>query len=154
MSSKIPKITQVLELCLYSRSLPKSVEFYSKTLNLGTPSISSERLAVFPLGQTMLILFQRSQTSNDSILPHEMGTIPGHGLDPSPENDKVNLKTHFALAVEKKEEVDQWEERFKEEKVEVLGEVEWPGGGKSVYFQDPDGNVGEIASRGIWPPHY
>ncbi|GAA5949527.1 hypothetical protein JCM3765_002692 [Sporobolomyces pararoseus] len=153
MASNVPKITQVLELCLYSRSLSKSIDFYSKVLNLGTPSFSSDRLAVFPLAQTTLILFQRGQTHKDSFLPHEMGKISGHGLTPNPENDKVDLKTHFALAVEKKEEVDQWEERFKEEKVEILGKVEWPGGGKSVYFQDPDGHVGEIASRGIWP-HY
>lgn len=97
------------------------------------------------------MLFQRNQTIKDSFLPS--GKIPGHGLEASPENDRVELKTHFALAVEKKEEVDAWEERFKEEKVEVLGKVDWPGGGKSVYFEDLDGHVGEIASRGIWP-HY
>jgi catechol 2,3-dioxygenase-like lactoylglutathione lyase family enzyme len=178
MTSKLPKITQVLELCLckperrtltskqqeltsdsilvYSadaRSLPKSIEFYSKVLDLGNPSFSSDRLAVFPLAQTTLIIFQRGSTHKDSTLPNELGTIPGHGLLPPPENDKVDLKTHFALAVEKKEEVDLWEERFREEKIDVLGKVEWPGGGKSVYFRDPDGHVGEIASRGIWP-HY
>lgn len=134
-----------------ARSLPRSVEFYRDVLALGEPSFSSERLAVFPLSQTTLILFQRGQTHRDSVLA--LGTIPGHGLDPSSESDQINLKTHFALAVEKKDEVDQWETRFRENKVEILGKVEWPGGGKSVYFQDPDGHVGEIASRGIWP-HY
>jgi catechol 2,3-dioxygenase-like lactoylglutathione lyase family enzyme len=69
------------------------------------------------------------------------------------ENRDIVLKTHFALAVDKREEVDAWEERFEEEGVDVLGKVEWPTGGKSVYFQDLDGHVGEIASRGIWP-HY
>lgn len=72
----------------------------------------------------------------------------------SSEDDKINLKTHFALSVEKREDVDLWEKELRAKGVEIMGKVDdWPGGGKSVYFADPDGNVGELASRGIWP-HY
>jgi catechol 2,3-dioxygenase-like lactoylglutathione lyase family enzyme len=59
----------------------------------------------------------------------------------------VNLRTHFALAVEKPEDVDQWEQELRSKGVEILGKVDWPRGGKSVYFADPDEMVGEIASR-------
>ena len=31
--------------------------------------------------------------------------------------------------------------------------MDWELGGKSVYFEDPDGHVGEIGSKGIWK-HY
>lgn len=71
----------------------------------------------------------------------------------SPSDENVQLKTHFALAVEKNIEVDQWERELREKEVKILGKVDWPKGGRSVYFEDPDGHVGEIASRGIWPHH-
>lgn len=81
------------------------------------------------------------------------GKIPGHGL--SRDDDKVDLKSHFALSVETREDVDRWEKELREKGVEITGNVnDWPaGGGKSLYFADPDGHVGELASRGIWP-HY
>lgn len=44
-----------------------------------------------------------------------------------------------------------WEKELRGKGVRILGKVEWPKGGKSVYFADPDEHVGEIASRGIWP---
>lgn len=51
------------------------------------------------------------------------------------------------MAVEKPEDVDQWEQELRSKGVEILGKVDWPRGGKSVYFADPDEMVGEIASR-------
>ncbi|BGP36347.1 hypothetical protein JCM10450v2_000246 [Rhodotorula kratochvilovae] len=148
MASQLPKITHVLELCLYARHLPTSVAFYSQTLRLGTPYLDTPRMAGFSLGSTTVLLFQRGATADDSVMPHGRGLIPGHG----PAGDET-MKTHFALAVERADEVEQWEKEFREGGVEVLGKVEWPKGGRSVYFADPDGHVGEIASRGIWP-HY
>ncbi|GAA6058524.1 hypothetical protein JCM10212_006963 [Sporobolomyces blumeae] len=151
MSSTLLKLSQVLELCLYTRSSTRSVDFYANTLRLGPPSVASDRLAVFPLSSTTLILFQRGKTSEPSVLAS--GTIPGHGLDGSSASDAVDLRTHFALAVEERADVDAWEQELRRKGVEVTGSVVWPKGGKSVYFKDVHGHVGEIASRGIWP-HY
>ncbi|GAA5922667.1 uncharacterized protein JCM15063_003381 [Sporobolomyces koalae] len=151
--STLPKLTHVLELCLYTRSLPRSIEFYSKTLQLGTPSFASDRLAVFPLASTTLILFQQGLTHEPTSLGTR-GTIPGHGLAPSDvDTRQVKLASHFALAVSERNHVEQWEQELRNQGVEVTGTVDWPAGGKSVYFKDLDGHVGEIASRGIWP-HY
>jgi hypothetical protein len=89
-------------------------------------------------------------TSNDCI--------PGHG--PSEDviallkgGGKQGLKQHYCLAVSSKEEVGEWEEWFAEKGVKVLGTMDWERGGRSVYFVDSDGHVGEIGSRGIWG-HY
>jgi catechol 2,3-dioxygenase-like lactoylglutathione lyase family enzyme len=126
----------------------------------------------FALSQTTLLLFQLGATALDSQMPDNRGTIPGHG----PSQDILNLvladsgadnshpasrrsdipgrlNQHFCLAVPAPEDVQVWEKWFKEKNVEILGKVDWPRGGKSVYFSDLDGNVGEIASRGIWE-HY
>jgi len=32
----------------------------------------------------------------------------------------------------------------------VEGRVDWPAGGKSVYFRDPDGHMLELATPGLW----
>ncbi|KAL2416811.1 hypothetical protein ABEF95_005419 [Exophiala dermatitidis] len=71
---------------------------------------------------------------------------------PSPSNPE-NLHQHFCFAVPSPDDVSAWEQWFEDKKVKVLGKVEWPRGGRSVYFADLDGNVGEVASRGIWG-HY
>ncbi|GAA5856171.1 hypothetical protein JCM8547_000802 [Rhodosporidiobolus lusitaniae] len=153
----MPKITHVLELCLYARHLPTSVTFYRDVLRLGAPVLSTPRMAVFPLGPTLLLLFQRGDTLSDSPageIPEldssakGNGVIPGHGL---PEGNENKLKTHFALAVEKREDVEVWEKELEAKGVEILGRVSWPKGGRSVYFSDPDQHVGEIVSKGIWP---
>jgi catechol 2,3-dioxygenase-like lactoylglutathione lyase family enzyme len=96
----------------------------------------------------------------------EGGQLPGHGpsqgiidaltsKDSSTANgfDQATLKQHFCLAVKTPDDVSKWEERFKEHSVPISGRMEWEKGGRSVYFSDPDGHVGEIGSRGIWE-HY
>lgn len=37
--------------------------------------------------------------------------------------------------------------------MKILGRMDWEKGGKSVYFEDLDGHVGEVGSRGVWA-HY
>ncbi|KEF53982.1 uncharacterized protein A1O9_09777 [Exophiala aquamarina CBS 119918] len=73
-------------------------------------------------------------------------------LYPSPMPQSF-LKQHFCLAVPTVADVAAWEDWFRESGVRVTGTVDWPKGGRSVYFADLDGNVGEVGSRGIWD-HY
>jgi catechol-2,3-dioxygenase len=69
----------------------------------------------------------------------------------SNDHPEVSLKLHYAFAVEKREDVFHWEEHFNKSGVHIHSTMEWERGGRSVYFFDPDGHVGEIVSRGIWP---
>lgn len=145
--ASLPRFSHILELCLYCKSLPKSVAWYKDVLRL-KPHLETPRVAAFPLGDSAtLLLFQRGETSEDTSLG-QAGLIPGHGL---PADSDVKLKTHFALAVDKPEDVLVWKEELESRRVKILGEVTWPAKGRSVYFEDPDGHVGEVASRGIWP---
>ena len=116
-------------------------------------------MAGFALGNTVLLLFQLGLTSRDLV--SDRGCIPNHGpsqgivdsLKSASSNDRPNLKQHYCLAAKDPADVVQWEEWFKKKQVEVIGTMDWERGGRSVYFADPDGHVGEIGSRGIWP-HY
>ena len=39
---------------------------------------------------------------------------------------------------------------YKSAGVDIETEVEWPGGGRSIYVRDPAGNSVELASSTIW----
>jgi catechol 2,3-dioxygenase-like lactoylglutathione lyase family enzyme len=66
---------------------------------------------------------------------------------------KSTLKQHFCFAVSDPDEVRGFEKVLQQQGVKILGTMNWERGGRSVYFGDPDGHIGEIGSRGIWP-HY
>ncbi len=130
------------------------------------------RLSGFALGPTTLLLFQLGMTKNDVVTSR--GTIPHHaptqrilnllsvdgdepgdsaGADTDEEVKTQSLRQHFCLAVEKREDVERWEDYLKAKKVRILSTMDWEKGGRSVYFTDNDGHIGEIGSRGIWD-HY
>lgn len=116
-------------------------------------------MAGFALGQTNLLIFQRGATNKDVHLPDDRGLIPRHGLAESTvqeaERSPTELRTHFCLAVESAEDVEKWADELTSKGVTILGEAKWPQRGqyraRSVYFSDPDGHIGEVASPGIWP---
>ncbi|KIW98296.1 uncharacterized protein Z519_01880 [Cladophialophora bantiana CBS 173.52] len=175
---KPPKISHILETCLMVKDVGAATEFYKNVLDV-EPFMNTPRMSGFALSQTTLLLFQLGATASDSPMPDNRGTIPGHGpsqdilnlllsaapdasrqsqtQNPTPTNrvEKIpgRLNQHFCLAVASPADVQAWEKWFEDKQVEILGKVDWPRGGKSVYFGDLDGNVGEIASRGIWE-HY
>ena len=56
---------------------------------------------------------------------------------------------HFALGIEG-EAFDAWRKLLQGHGVSIEKEVEWPKGGKSLYFRDPAGNSVELATPGVW----
>jgi catechol 2,3-dioxygenase-like lactoylglutathione lyase family enzyme len=48
-------------------------------------------------------------------------------------------------------EYEAWKERLGAHGVEITQEIEWPSGPRSFYFDDPAGNVLEIAEADMWP---
>jgi catechol 2,3-dioxygenase-like lactoylglutathione lyase family enzyme len=87
----------------------------------------------------MLLLFPRGKTLETVVMPG--GTIPPHdGHGP----------LHVAFAVTR-ESLTAWEARLSAHAVAIEGRTEWPRGGTSVYFRDPDGHLLELATPGLWP---
>lgn len=116
-----------------------------------------DRIVAFALSNMTLLLFTLGLTKEDMI--SERGKIPWHGPTDAilqllgDVKQQQSLHQHYCLAVEKVEDVKHWEEWFAEQNVKMLGTMDWERGGRSVYFEDPDGHIGEVGSRGIWP-HY
>ena len=47
-------------------------------------------------------------------------------------------------------ELDDWKARLEAAGVEIESDMEWPQGGRSIYFRDPAGNSLEFTEARIW----
>ena len=133
-----PPITGVLETAIYVDDIGRAANFYGDTLGL-RPLIEDDRLVALDAGPaSVLLLFRRGATLKDVVLPG--GTIPAHdGSGPY----------HFALRIPA-DALPAWRDHLKARGVTITAEMTWPQGGESLYFNDPDGHVVELATPGIW----
>jgi catechol 2,3-dioxygenase-like lactoylglutathione lyase family enzyme len=124
----------VLETCLYVDDLPRAERFYIDVLDLSLESKQEGRHLFFHCGQRMLLLFNplASRESNDQF--------PSHGsFGPG----------HVAFAI-REDELSAWSNRLAERGVAIEKIIDWPAGGRSLYFRDPAGNSLELATPKIW----
>ncbi len=134
-----PPIAGLLETALYVDDLARSATFFEGIVGLKA-MFRSERLIAYDAGpQAVLLVFARGGSIEDSL--SERGTIPGHdGAGP----------LHMAFRVTA-DSYDAWRAHLTAAGVTMRGEMAWPAGGHSLYFEDPDGHVLELATPGIWP---
>ena len=128
------QLQHVLETCLYVDDLTAAEQFYTQVLGLAFVSRQEGRHVFLRCGQRMLLLFN----------PHESGKadsgFPPHGaIGPG----------HVAFAV-RESDLAQWRERLETTGVTIEKTIDWPGGGRSLYFRDPAGNSLELATPRIW----
>jgi catechol 2,3-dioxygenase-like lactoylglutathione lyase family enzyme len=133
-----PRISGVLETCLYVDDLARARAFYDRVFALPV-MFEDERLVVYDAGPaSALLLFRRGGTLEAVHLPG--GAIPPHdGQGP----------LHFALAIPA-DQLEAWRAHLSAEGVAIESEVVWPGGGVSLYFRDPDGHLAELGTPGLW----
>lgn len=134
-----PPLRGVVETCLYVSDVAASRAFYQRVFDL-EPLGGDDRiqpLAVAP-GQ-VLILFRRGGTLKR--IESASGVIPPH--DGSGEQ-------HFAFGIPA-DSVDAWETWLEELGIEIESVFNWPQGGHSLYFRDPDRMLVELITPGVWP---
>ena len=132
-----PPLRRVLETALYVDDLARARAFYEDLLGLPV-MFANERLVALDAGAgTVLLLFRRG----GSIAPAaDDGSIPGHdGRGP----------VHMAFAIDR-DRAEAWRHHLTGRGVAIEAEKEWPRGGLSLYFRDPDGHLLELATPGIW----
>jgi catechol 2,3-dioxygenase-like lactoylglutathione lyase family enzyme len=134
----LPKLSGVLETALYVDDLDRARVFYKEVLGLAALTSDSRFLAFDVGGRSVLLLFRRGSTLETFHLPG--GTIPPHdGSGP--------IHMAFAIAAA---ELAAWEKRLGEYNVAIEGRTDWPRGGKSIYFRDPDDHLLELVTPGVW----
>ncbi len=129
----------ILETAIYADDMDRARRFYENVMGL-KPIFADRRLTAYGVAErSVLLIFQRGASLQPSRMPG--GTIPGHdGAGP----------LHFAFAIDASQ-LDPWVTRLSEHGIEIEGRTDWPRGGKSIYFRDPDGHLVELATPGLWP---
>jgi catechol 2,3-dioxygenase-like lactoylglutathione lyase family enzyme len=129
-----PKIRGVIETAIYVDDLQATEQFYGTILGLAVIGNEPGRHVFFQAGDTSVLLaFVAETTAQGDRLPAHGAAGPGH----------------FALGIDV-EVYDAWRDLLRSRGVAIEKEVEWPRGGKSLYFRDPAGNLVELVTPGIW----
>jgi catechol 2,3-dioxygenase-like lactoylglutathione lyase family enzyme len=130
---------RVLESCLYATDLDAAERFYGEVIGLELHAREDGRHVFFRCGNGMLLVFNPEHTSAVTTTVNG-ARLPLHG---------THGAGHIAFAVPEVE-LATWRERLKEAGIAIESAIDWPQGGKSIYFRDPAGNSIELASPRIW----
>ena len=135
----MPNITGILESSLYVANLNRAARFYQQLFGF-QPMFTDDRLCALAVSdKQVLLLFLRGASIEPIQLPG--GILPPH--DGQGQN-------HLAFACTA-DELTKWEQQLTEHEVPIESRVHWQRGGASIYFRDPDENLLELATPGIWP---
>jgi catechol 2,3-dioxygenase-like lactoylglutathione lyase family enzyme len=128
------EIIAVVETGVYADDLDRAEAFYRDVLGLEVMGRERGHHVFFGVGQaSMLLVFKADATLKGDLLPAHGARGPGH----------------FALGI-RADDLSAWRARLAAHGVEVEKEVEWPRGGRSLYFRDPAGNAVELVTPGLW----
>ncbi len=128
------KANEILESCLYVDDLDAAKRFYENVLGLELFEHHERRHLFWRCGHRMLLLFLANECNvPDSNLPRHGALGAGHLAFAVPDHEIPQWKNHLQLCGVAIEQV-----------------VDWPQGGRSLYFRDPAGNSLEVASPRIW----
>lgn len=115
------EIEAVIETGIYVDDLEPAEAFYRDVLGLAVIGKEQGRHVFFRVGErNVLLAFNPAATLKGDVLPVHGAIGPGH----------------FALGIAVAD-FDAWRERLAKHAVVVEKEVQWPRGGRSLYFRDP-----------------
>jgi catechol 2,3-dioxygenase-like lactoylglutathione lyase family enzyme len=135
----LPRVTGVVETCLHVEDIERSARFYETLFGFKRMAGSERFCALDVAPASVLLLFRRGGTLEPVEVPG--GVIPPHD---------GSGRLHVAFAIPAVDLV-RWEDRLSQAGILTESRVDWPEGGVSLYFRDPDGHLVELATPGVWP---
>ena len=127
-------IEAIVETGIYADDLDRAEAFYRDVLGLPLIGREAGRHVFFRVGRHAVLLIFNPTTCQAP------GPLPPHG---------ARGPGHFALGVPAGS-LEQWRRRLGEHGIAIEQEVQWPRGGRSLYFRDPAGNLVELLTPGVW----
>jgi len=129
---------RVLETALYTETLSETAAFYEDVLGLERVVEVPGRNVFFRVDGGVLLLFDSEATrapARDPRMP-----VPPHG---------ATGQGHVCFAATA-DEIETWSKSLRAAGIEIEADLDWPQGGRSIYFRDPAGNSVEFAEPRIW----
>ncbi len=127
-----PKTGGILESSLYVSDLARSIRFYQEIFGFRVIKEFGGRGCAMQAGTRQVLLLFKKGASRTISSPHD-----GDG------------ELHLAFAIPTTE-LASWESWLGERGIAVEEKQSWEGGGKSLYFRDPDRHLLEVATPGTW----
>jgi len=132
-----PPVQGIVETCINVADIKRAREFYQSLFGFEA-MLADERFCAYRVGRDVLLLFMSGASGKPVAVPG--GVIPPH---------ETRGAGHFAFAIAP-EALAAWRTRLQERGIKIESEVTWERGGTSLYFRDPDANLLELATPGIW----
>ena len=133
-----PALTGIVETGLIVADIGRAVDFYTRIFGLKV-MFRDFRMAALDVapGQALLVFLAGSSEAGSRV---PGGFVPGFD---------ATGRSHFAFAIPAASLAD-WRQHLATEAVSIESTVTWPRGAISLYFRDPDGNLGELVTPGLW----
>jgi len=128
----IPKLNGVLETALYVDDLDRAARFYQSLFGFPVIDRGERLIALAAADRQVLLLFKKGASAR----------LPVGGHDGAGE-------LHLAFAIPAAD-LAAWEARLQTHGVAIEDRRQWPRGGISLYFRDPDRHLLELATPGVW----
>jgi catechol 2,3-dioxygenase-like lactoylglutathione lyase family enzyme len=132
------KINGIVETALHVEDVARSAAFYERLFNLPRLAGDDRFCALAVPGDAVLLLFRKGGTPKP--IPTPGGMIPPHD---------GSGHMHFAFKISA-ESLAACERELTEHGIPIESRVDWPLGGVSLYFRDPDGHLVELITPGCW----
>ncbi len=132
------KIDGIVETALDVADVARSAEFYQRLFGLERIA-GDDRFCAFAIpGNAVLLLFQKGGAYQP--IPTPGGMIPPHD---------GSGRMHFAFKISA-DSVEACERELALQGIPIESTVDWPRGGVSLYFRDPDEHLVELITPGCW----
>lgn len=132
------RINGVAETAIYVENISRSLDFYQRLFHFRRILGDDHFCALEVPGNAVFLLFEKG--ARRQAFPTPGGVIPAH--DGSGE-------IHFAFKIPR-ESVEACAAELTGLGISIESTVDWPRGGKSLYFRDPDHHLVELITPGCW----
>jgi len=132
------KIDGVVETAIHVEDVARSAAFYQRLFDLPKLAGDDRFAALAVPGNAVFLLFKRGGTLEP--VPTPGGMIPPHD---------GSGHMHFAFKISAAS-LEACARELAEQGIAIESRVQWPLGGTSLYFRDPDEHLVELITPGCW----